>query len=154
MTKKTIIAAVLTAPLMLAACGSTEGASAASATFEAGTPVLEETSGARIYPAEDKVVPAPAPTPPTIEELYVEVLDESGVTYTSESDVILAGRVACEFLDEGYLFSDLFIEMAASPQSERILPPVSNDDLPFVVGAAVPAFCPEHELLVRTDLGF
>lgn len=154
--KKTLTAALLVAPLALAACGSPEGAPATATTTSA---VIEESRGSGgSYSADDQVVPADrtttsAPTP-TIEDLYIKTLDNLDVSYTSRSDVIRSGHVVCQFIDEGHLLSDLFIEMAIDPQVERILPPVSNDDLPYVVGAAVPAFCPEHEAAVSRDLGF
>lgn len=161
MMKKTLTAVLLAAPLALAACGSPEGSSAPSTPVVAtSSAVLEESRGTGgSYSADDQVVPADrattsqAPTP-TIEDVYLTTLDGLGVTYTSGAEVVRAGRVVCQFLDEGHLLSDLFMEMAIDPQSERILGPVSNDDLPYVAGAAVPAFCPEHEAAVGRDLGF
>lgn len=155
--KKTLIAALLAAPLALAACGPAESAPEPIPVADSA-PVLEESQGfGGTFAADDEVVPAKEPaaaSAPTIEDIYVQTLDNLGVSYTGRSDVIQAGRVVCRFVDEGHLLSDLFIEMAIDPQAERILPPVSNDDLPYVAGAAVPAFCPEHEAAVNRDLGF
>lgn len=155
MMKKTLTAVLLAAPLALAACSSPGDFPVEPSTTSA---VIEESRGTGgSYSADDQVIPADRTTSapaPTIEDVYIKTLDNLDVSYTSRTDVIQAGHVVCKFVDEGYRLSDLFIEMALDPQVERILPPVSNDDLPYVVGAAVPAFCPEHEAAVSRDLGF
>lgn len=154
--KKTIIAIALAAPLALAACGSTESTAPSTASPAPTTErVIEETRGTGGgFIADDKVVPPTTENPAqAVDNAFIETLDEFGVRYTSESDVIRSGKVVCQFIDDGYKLSDLFFEMALDPQAERILPPVSNDDLPYVAGAAVPAYCPEHAAAVDRDLG-
>ena len=155
MMKKTLTAVLLAAPLALAACSSPGSFPVAPATGAATIADSRDTSSG--YSSDDQVVPAATSTqsPASLrEEAYIRTLDGLDVSYTSRSEVIKAGHVVCQFVDKGYLLSDLFMEMALDPQTERILTPVSNDDLPYVVGAAVPAFCPEHEAAVGRDLGY
>lgn len=142
---KTLIATLIVAPLALAACTPADGATSSSTT----------SSTAVAYVAEDKVVESP----PVIEEkvaseegIFLAQLDNQGIAYTTDSEAIQGGVAVCAFIDEGNKSSDLFWEMALEEPVERILPPVSNEDLPSFMGVAVAILCPEFKARVARDL--
>lgn len=144
--KKTIIAALVVAPLALAACTPAEGGTATASST---------TSTAVEYVADDEVIQAP----PVIEEKvateedrFLGRLDGLGIAYTSEEDAILGGLTVCTFVDEGNSTRDLIWEMAIEEPQERVLPPISNDNLPEFMGVAVSEFCPELTARVQRDL--
>lgn len=142
---KTLIATLIVAPLALAACTPADGATSGPTT----------SSTAVSYAAEDKVVESP----PVIEEevaseedIFLAQLDNQGIAYTTDSAAIQGGVAVCGFIDEGNSPSELFWEMALEEPVERILPPVSNEDLPSFMGVAVAILCPEFKARVARDL--
>lgn len=142
---KTLIATLIVAPLALAACTPADGATS--------SPTTSSTTVS--YAAEDRVVESP----PVIEEkvaseedVFLAQLDGQGIAYTTGPEAIQGGLAVCSFIDEGNRSSDLFWEMALEEPVERILPPVSNEDLPSFMGVAVAILCPEFKARVARDL--
>lgn len=142
---KTLIAAIVAAPLALAACTPADGITSSSPT----------STTAVTYAADDKVIESP----PVLEErtvseedIFLAQLDNQGIRYTTDSAAIQGGVAVCAFIDEGNKSSDLFWEMALEEPVERILPPVSNEDLPSFMGVAVAVLCPEFKARVARDL--
>lgn len=142
---KTLIATLIVAPLALAACTPADGATSSPTT----------SSTAVSHAAEDRVVESP----PVIEEkvaseedVFLARLDNQGIAYTTGPEAIQGGVAVCAFIDEGNRSSDLFWEMALEEPVERILPPVSNEDLPAFMGVSVAVLCPEFRARVARDL--
>lgn len=81
---------------------------------------------------------------PTVEDMYLQVLRATGNSYitgASDSDLIQLGHTVCEALDAGNTVEEVIYYLAANS---------NNNDPEFarfegqVIGAAVPAFCPEY----------
>lgn len=87
---------------------------------------------------------APVAKTPTPEDRFIETLDEYGVDYGTTDEGILAGHTTCLFIDEGGSPAELIYEMAFDPTGGQVLPNISNDELPLLMGAAIGALCPEH----------
>lgn len=136
--KRIMLAALAAGTLALGACadpapGSPSPASSADAAIPATT-----TTQANVARKE-----APRKTgQEMLEESYLEVLQDEGI-YLDDETALRAGHTACQFIDEGGSVHQLFYEMAVDPY-DQVLPGISNDDLPFIMGAAVGTFCPEH----------
>lgn len=136
--KRIMLAALTAGALALGACadpapGSPSPASSADAVIPTTT-----TTQANVARKE-----APRKTEQEArEEIYLEVLQEEGI-YLDDDTALRAGRATCQFIDEGYSVDQLFYEMVLDPY-DQVLPGISNDDLPFIMGAAVGAFCLEH----------
>lgn len=136
--KRIMLAALAAGALALGACadpapGSPSPASSADAAIPATT-----TTQASFARKE-----APRKTEQEVrEESYLKVLREEGI-YLDDKTALLAGRTTCQFIDEDGSVDQLFYEMASDPY-DQVLPEISNNDLPFIMGAAVGAFCPEH----------
>lgn len=84
--------------------------------------------------------PAPPPAMPSDEELYVATLDLQDIYYSSESAAVGAGRAACRSLDAGMSFYQVGLSAVGAGYSP--------EDAGYIVGAAISAFCPEHEHLI------
>lgn len=141
---KILIAALVVAPLALAACTPADSATSSPASTTAVA-----------YAAEDKVVEPPPVLEEEVaseEDIFLAQLDNQGITYTTDSAAIQGGVAVCAFIDEGNSPSELFWEMALEEPVERILPPVSNEDLPSFMGVAVAVLCPEFKARVARDL--
>lgn len=139
--KKTIVAASAACLLALSACAP------GLPVEEADTETTFTTASPQI--SEDRVVSAPvtssAPilTDEEISELaFLLTLDEQGVDLPRDV-AIRAAETTCLFMEQGGDVDQLFLEMALNP-SEQVLPEIPNEDLPYVMGAAVGAYCPEH----------
>lgn len=87
---------------------------------------------------------APVVKTPTPEDRFIETLDEYAVDYGTRDEGILAGHTTCIFIDEGGSPAELIYEMAFDPAGGQVLPNISNDELPLLMGAAIGALCPEH----------
>lgn len=136
--KRIMLAALAAGTLALGACadpapGSPSPASSADAVIPATT-----TTQASVVRKE----PPRKTWQEVREESYLEVLQEEGI-YLDDETALRAGRTTCQFIDEGHRVDQLFYEMASNPY-DQVLPGISNDDLPFIMGAAVGTFCPEH----------
>lgn len=142
MKKKVLLATMAVGALSLAACSTgpldeaeptlTTSASPASQTLEPATPQV-----ALPTRTEEEI----------IEEFYLETLREEGIT-VSKSSALLVVDVTCEFMAEGGDPYSLFFGMALEPDVQ-VVPGVSNEDLPFMMGAAVGGFCPEYSEAIQ-----
>lgn len=137
--KKILLAALAAGALPLAAC------SPSTSTFKADS-ATSTASVSRVAEA-DSVVTSRAATPPkdeapASERAYLETVKESGI-YLDRDEALLVGNVVCEFLDDGGDPYALIAGLAMNPY-DRPIPTVSNEDLPFIMGAAMGALCPRH----------
>lgn len=138
--KKILLAALAAGTLSLGAC---------STPVETGTDATATpaTSTVGLVAEADSVVTSQVTTPPAVSEsipnrAYLETIEEAGI-YLDRDEALLVGDVVCQFLDGGGNPYALFIELEMNPY-DRPIPSVSNEDLPFVMGAAVGALCPRH----------
>lgn len=144
--KKIVIAASAACLLALSACGEPAFIDRPTSTETTFSTPEHRISESR---AEDRVISEPTtPTTPTLtdEEIselaFLLTLGQEGVDLPKDV-AIRAAETTCLFLEQGGDVDQLFLEMALNPY-EQVLPEVPNEDLPFVMGAAVGAYCPEH----------
>ena len=78
--------------------------------------------------------------PEVREKAYLETLSEMDVPYSTEEEAVEMGTAICRVLDLGVTVDELFLEAAQLPSMTE----ETAGHLGAVVGAAVPAFCPEH----------
>jgi hypothetical protein len=71
------------------------------------------------------------------DEIFIGVLDEEGIPYTSASDAILVANGVCAFLAEGNTLEDATVEV----MNESGL---GVEQSGFFVGAATAAYCPDE----------
>ena len=71
------------------------------------------------------------------DEIFVGVLDDEGIPYTSASDAILVANGVCAFLAEGNTLEDATVEV----MNESGL---GVEQSGFFVGAATAAYCPDE----------
>jgi Protein of unknown function (DUF732) len=81
--------------------------------------------------------PSPTDAVPSIEDTFISVLDERGITYPDEATAIGAAEEVCGLFDEG----NGLLGVIASVESETGF---STEDAGFFTGASVAAFCPEY----------
>ena len=74
------------------------------------------------------------------EGAYIATLSKMGVPYSSEAEAVEIGKDICQVLDLGVTVDELFLEAAQLPGMTE----ETAGHLGALVGAAVPAFCPEH----------
>jgi uncharacterized protein DUF732 len=72
-----------------------------------------------------------------IDDIFISVLDEEGIPYTSASDAILVANGVCVFLSEGNTLEDATVEV----MNESGL---GAQESGFFVGAATAAYCPDE----------
>lgn len=101
-------------------------------------------AGSAVTPALGAPATAPAPEaqPPDIgelpldeEDLYIQVLDEEGIYYSSEDAAVQAGRAICEYLRAG----GSLVDAATIAMTDG---GYSAYDAGYIVGAASSALCP------------
>jgi Protein of unknown function (DUF732) len=71
------------------------------------------------------------------DEIFIGVLDEEGIPYTSAADAILVANGVCVFLSEGNTLEDATLEV----MNESGL---GVEESGFFVGAATAAYCPDQ----------
>lgn len=126
-------AAVLTLVSMLAA-------SACAIPSEGSTPDTRTVTSSGTYFPDDTVEPEPQLTD---DEVYLDYLNSEGLTH-SDSLLLDAAWVTCEFHKDGGDVDELWFEIGASPYAPDIIPGIDNvDELPVVMGAATAVYCPE-----------
>ena len=74
------------------------------------------------------------------EKAYLDTLTEMGVPYSTEAEAVEMGTAVCEVLDLGVTVDEFFLEAVQLPGMTE----ETASHLGALVGAAVPAFCPEH----------
>lgn len=79
---------------------------------------------------------APAQADDT-DDIFISVLDEEGITYTSKVDAVRAAYSVCEFLLDGNTLVDATSEVSDSTD-------LSIEDAGFFVGAASASYCPSE----------
>ena len=77
--------------------------------------------------------------PPTVEDLFVDVLEDEGFSGTKIEMVDVAHDI-CGLFDDGVTFEDLLFYANTSIQTVA-----EAHDFGFFVGASIAAFCPEYE---------
>lgn len=123
----------LAAALLLTACGGAEDT-------ERHGLVGDDAAIAESVESVPAPAPAPPPAMPSDEELYVATLDIQGVYYSAPDAAVAAGRAACDSLDAGMSFYAVGMSAVGAGYSP--------EDAGYIVGAAIGAFCPEHEDLI------
>lgn len=81
--------------------------------------------------------PSPTDAVPSIEDTFISVLDERGITYPDEATAIGAAEEVCGLFDEG----NGLLGVIAIVESETGF---STEDAGFFTGASVQSFCPEY----------
>lgn len=71
------------------------------------------------------------------DDIFISVLDDEGIPYTSASDAILVANGVCVFLSEGNTLEEATVEV----MNESGL---GVEQSGFFVGAATAAYCPEQ----------
>lgn len=148
--KLATVASMAVTALMLGACG-TAGPSESTVTAtsnalaRADTP---ETSRASETSRATYVKPTPTVSAEErTKQAYYRTLKKEGI-YLDDLTAYQAAMTTCEFIETGHSVEGLFHEMATDQVLGRVvdpvLPGISDDDLPFIMGAAVGAFCPEY----------
>ena len=116
----------------LAACGDSA---------EVGNPSNTDSPTTQLNPDEPLTQEQLEQIDPNVrEKAYIATLDKMGVPYSSEADAVEMGTAVCEVLDLGVTVDEFFLEAAQLPGMTE----ETAGHLGVVVGAAVPAFCPEH----------
>jgi len=69
--------------------------------------------------------------------IFVSVLDEEGIFYTTASDAILVAKGVCVFLNEGNSLTDATLQVKKESG-------LSVEQSGFFVGAATAAYCPSQ----------
>jgi Protein of unknown function (DUF732) len=80
---------------------------------------------------------APANADPTTDAIFIQVLDEEGIPYTSASDAIDVANGVCVFMSEGNSLQDAVVQVSAESG-------LGVEDSGFFVGAATQAYCQEY----------
>jgi hypothetical protein len=70
------------------------------------------------------------------DSIFISVLDEEGIPYTTASDAIAVAKGVCVFLSEGNSLEDAALQV--SKESGLDIEPSG-----FFVGAATAAYCPD-----------
>ena len=71
------------------------------------------------------------------DSIFVSVLDEEGIPYTTASDAILVAKGVCVFLNEGNSLTDATLQVKKESG-------LSVEQSGFFVGAATAAYCPSQ----------
>jgi Protein of unknown function (DUF732) len=71
------------------------------------------------------------------DDIFISVLDEEGIPYTSAEDAILVANGVCAYLSEGNTLEDATLEV----MNESGL---GVEQSGFFVGAATAAYCPDE----------
>lgn len=82
------------------------------------------------------VLAAPAYADET-DDIFISVLDQEGIPYTSASDAILVANGVCVYMSEGNSLEDATVEV----MNESGL---GVEQSGFFVGAATATYCPEY----------
>jgi Protein of unknown function (DUF732) len=80
---------------------------------------------------------APANAEGETDAIFISVLDEEGIPYTSASDAIAVANGVCTYLSEGNTLEDATLEV----MNESGL---GVEQSGFFVGAATAAYCPDQ----------
>ena len=141
--KKLLLAALAAGTLATGACSALDSESDLSDDYSApaAAPVLESTVVAPAAPSTG------VGSEQRTRSIYYSTLASEGIVIDDESAYI-AGLATCEFIDDGGSMSDLMVGLALGEEDPLDLG-ISNDDLPFLMGAAIGAFCPENAGAIR-----
>jgi uncharacterized protein DUF732 len=71
------------------------------------------------------------------DSIFVSVLDEEGIPYSSASDAVLVARGVCVFLEEGNSLTDATVQVMKETG-------MAAEQSGFFVGAATAAYCPSE----------
>lgn len=129
--KKSPVALIIAG--LLAVSGIAYAAGYRPAETPAAAPSTEQTV---FTPAEEPPVNEYGLTDAEMDGLYLDVLAEGGVTFTSDAAAIEAGHAVCDSFDAGLTFEDI-VTVGINSGSDA-------GDVGYTVGVAVGAYCPEH----------
>jgi Protein of unknown function (DUF732) len=79
----------------------------------------------------------PANADPTTDAIFIEVLDEQGIPYTSASDAIAVANGVCVFMSEGNSLEGAVLQVSEESG-------LGVEESGFFVGAATQAYCSEY----------
>jgi hypothetical protein len=71
------------------------------------------------------------------DSIFISVLDEEGIPYTSASDAILVAKGVCVYLTEGSSFEDVLQQVMEESG-------LGVEQSGFFVGAATASYCPSE----------
>jgi hypothetical protein len=80
---------------------------------------------------------APAFADPETDAIFVGVLDDEGIPYTSAADAITVANAVCEFMGDGNSLTDATLQVSEESG-------LGVEDSGFFVGAATAAYCPAY----------
>lgn len=141
--KKLLLAALAAGTLATGACSALDSEPDLSGDYStaAAAPVLESTV---VMPAAPS---AGVGSEQRTESIYYSTLASEGIVIDNDTAYI-AGLATCEFINDGGSMSDLMVGIALGGEDPFDLG-ISNEDLPFLMGAAIGAFCPENAGAIR-----
>lgn len=143
MKKIAMAAASCAAVLGMAACSTDATSGTDTATSADSGPVIASNVDA---PETSTSTPTQMSEEEMKDEAMRMVYLDEGIHMSAE-DAELTGLTVCQFVREGNSLDQLFLEIAVFPD-EQVLPTVSNDDLPYVIGVSIARYCPEYEYLL------
>lgn len=89
--------------------------------------------------AEDDILGIPNTS--VIDMAALATLNNMGVYCPSDDACLNAVASVCMYKSMGYTSNDLYVELAMDPYAEQIMPPFSNDDIPYFFGVAEGGYC-------------
>lgn len=138
--KKTLIAASAAVLLATSACAT----DADEASPSQPVPVAESVAETEpLFTATPQATAPPLSEKEIGEQAFLAVISEYGINLP-EDRALQIGNDTCLFLSNGGTVEDLIDDLASRPY-DRMVPELSNFDLPYVQGAAVGAMCPEYD---------
>lgn len=87
------------------------------------------------------VVTAGAAAANTVDDTFIDVLNQQGIQPPSDSEAISVARDACAVIDGGG-------DLAAAVDAVSSTTKLDFEDSAFFVGASIASYCPEHESLI------
>lgn len=87
------------------------------------------------------VMTAAAAPANTVDDTFIEVINQQGIKPPSAAEVISVAHDACSVIDHG---GDLSAAIDAVSEATKL----DFEDSAFFVGASIASYCPEHESLI------
>lgn len=138
------ITALATAALALTACTADPATPAAAATTTATTTTTAAPAPTKkTTPAPTKTTPRTTTTAPTQDirrQAFLATLDEEGIYYSTPASAVTVGNTICKNLDQGTSIARIMATMASTPTDANY----TTNDIGFIIGASIAAFCPQH----------
>lgn len=143
---RAILAAGLVAlTFVAAACADAVGPNESTVTSSPSTveasPVVESVNTSTTSATATPRATEAELTPQMLDEAALRTLDTVGVYCPSDAQCLSAVATVCAYKSLGYTSEDLYMELAINPDIEQIMPPFSNDDIPYFFGVAEGGYC-------------